>query len=183
MKIAHFSGELNSQYVKDVLKANLSLFGILFGLILLSVATGQFSNYDSQLEYNAALGVVEWGLPYFEFGNFINQPPLGFYIGALFLRCLGSSYAVGVTVATLFGVGCIFLLYKIGRILYENQTGLFAAAIFALTPWHVVLSRSFLIDIQCLFFSLLTCWWPSWQQRRIRRSSFYCQGFFSVLLS
>jgi 4-amino-4-deoxy-L-arabinose transferase-like glycosyltransferase len=58
-------------------------------------------------------------------------------------------------VPTLFGAGCIFLLYEIGRVLYEKRTGLFAAAIFASTPWHIVLSRSFLIDAQCLFFSLL----------------------------
>jgi 4-amino-4-deoxy-L-arabinose transferase-like glycosyltransferase len=145
----------SSGKLKTVLKNNLPLLGILFGFILMSVATGQFSNYDSELEYNAALGVIEWGLPYIEFGHFINQPPLGFYTGALFLRCFGSSYSVAVAVPTLFGVGCIFLLYEIGRVLYGKRTGLFAAAIFASTPWHIVLSRSFLIDAQCLFFSLL----------------------------
>lgn len=155
MEPTQFSGKLNLSYLKIVLRNNLPLLGILFGFILMSVATGQFSNYDSQLEYTAALGVNEWGLPYIEFGHFINQPPLGFYIGALFLRFFGSSYSVAVTVPTLFGAGCIFLLYEIGRVLYGKQTGLFAAAIFASTPWHIVLSRSFLIDVQCLFFSLL----------------------------
>ena len=155
MEPAQFSSKLDLAYLKIVLKNNLPLLGILFGFILMSVATGQFSNYDSELEYTAALGVIEWGLPYIEFGHFINQPPLGFYIGALFLRFFGSSYSVAVTVPTLFGAGCIFLLYEIGRVLYGRQTGLFAAAIFASTPWHIVLSRSFLIDSQCLFFSLL----------------------------
>ena len=145
----------SSGKLKTVLKNNLPLLGILFGFILISVATGQFSNYDSELEYTAALGVIEWGLPYHEFGHFINQPPLGFYVGALFLRLFGSSYSVAVAMPTLFGAGCIFLLYEIGRILYDKHTGLFAAALFASTPWHIVLSRSFLIDAQCLFFSLL----------------------------
>jgi len=174
VKAAQFSGELNLSQLKTVLKNNLPLLAILLGFILMSVATGQFSNYDSQVEYSAALGVTEYKMPYFDsdlncsapFGviehklpydnyTLINQPPLGFYIGALFLRCFGSSYAVAVAVPTLFGAGCIFLVYEIGRVLYEKQTGLFAAAIFALTPWHIVLSRSFLIDAQCLFFSLL----------------------------
>jgi 4-amino-4-deoxy-L-arabinose transferase-like glycosyltransferase len=169
MEPAQFSGKL-----KTVLRCNLPLFGILFGFILMSVATGQFSNFDSQVEYSAALGVTEYNMPYFNsdlnfsvpFGviehklpydncSLINQPPLGFYTGALFLSVFGSSYAVAVTVPTLFGAGCIFLLYEIGRVLYEKRTGLFAAAIFASTPWHIVLSRSFLIDAQCLFFSLL----------------------------
>jgi len=155
VKAAQFSGELNLPHLKTVLKNNLPLLGILLGFILMSVATGQFSNYDSELEYAAALGVNEWGLPYHELGHYINQPPLGFYTGALFLRAFGSSYAVAVAVPTLFGAGCIVLLYEIGRVLYDKRTGLFAAAIFASTPWHIVLSRSFLIDAQCLFFSLL----------------------------
>ena len=141
--------------LKTILRRNLPLLGILCGFILLSAATGQFSNYDSQLEYSAALGVNEWGLPYHTFGHFINQPPLGFYVGALFLMLYGSSYSVAVAVPTLFGVGCIVLLYAVGRVLYDEHTGLFAAALFASTPWHIVLSRSFLIDAQCLFFSLL----------------------------
>ena len=155
MKNAQFSGELNASSVKQFLATNLPLFAILFGFIVISVATGQFSNYDSQLEYSAALGVIEWGFPYLEFGHFINQPPLGFYIASLFLQVFGSSYTVAVTVTTLFGTGCIFLVYKLGKIVYGKQTGLLAAAIFAATPWHVLLSRSFLIDAQCLFFSLL----------------------------
>jgi 4-amino-4-deoxy-L-arabinose transferase-like glycosyltransferase len=142
-------------HLKTVLKNSLPLLGIMLGFILMSVATGEFSNYDSQVEYAAALGVNEWGLPYHEFGHFINQPPLGFYTGALFLRAFGSSYNVAVAVPTLFGAGCLVLLYEIGRVLYDRRTGLFAAAIFASIPWHIVLSRSFLIDAQCLFFSLL----------------------------
>jgi 4-amino-4-deoxy-L-arabinose transferase-like glycosyltransferase len=131
------------------------LLGILLGFLLLSFAAGEFTNYDTELEYAAVLGVIEWGLPFHEFGHYINQPPLGFYTGALFLVLFGSAYSVAVVVPTLFGAGCIIILYELGRELYDTRTGLFAAAIFAVTPWHIVFSRSFLIDAQCLFFSLL----------------------------
>jgi len=40
--------------------------------------------------------------------------------------------------------------------LYGNRSVLLAAGFFVLTPWHAFLSRSFLIDTQCLFFSLLS---------------------------
>jgi len=62
---------------------------------------------------------------------------------------------MGVVLVTLFGLGCIVLVYKIGKVLYGKTTGLLAAVLFASTPWAFVLSRSFLIDAQCLFFSLL----------------------------
>ena len=155
MQTAKHTDRLNPAYLKDSLKANLALIGILVGFVVLSVATGQFSNYDSELEYASALGVIEWGFPYLEFGHFINQPPLGFYIGSLFLGVFGSSYTVATTVTTLFSAGCIFLIYKLGTTIYTKQTGLLAAVIFAATPWNVLLSRTFLIDAQCLFWSLL----------------------------
>jgi hypothetical protein len=155
MKFEQVSDYLNLQYVEGFLRTNLSLLAILTSFIIISVATGQFSNYDSQLEYTATTSIIKTGLPYLETGNLINQPPLGFYIGALFLKCFGESYSAAVNLATVFGFACIILVYKIGKLLYGKSTGLLASALFALTPWHIVLSRSFLIDVQCLFLSLL----------------------------
>ena len=38
--------------------------------------------------------------------------------------------------------------------MYGKSTGLFAAALFALAPWQLILSRAYLIDVQCLLLSL-----------------------------
>ncbi|MBN1784415.1 MAG: glycosyltransferase family 39 protein [Candidatus Bathyarchaeota archaeon] len=169
------------EHLKTVLKNSLPLLGILLGFALLSVATGEFTNYDTGLEYNATLGVNKWGLPYHEFGHYINQPPLGFYTGALFLRVIGSSYSLAVTVPTLFGAGCLILLYQLGIVLYDKRTGLFAAGIFAVTPWHIVISRSFLIDAQCLFFSLLYLLVGIYATKRNSAKLFLLSGaFFGV---
>jgi 4-amino-4-deoxy-L-arabinose transferase-like glycosyltransferase len=94
-------------------------------------------------------------MPYMKYyGDMINQPPLGFYIEALFFKVFGLSFGNGVALIMLFGLGCTVLVYKIGEVLYGKTTGLLAAVLFASTPWELVLSRSFLIDVQCLFFSL-----------------------------
>jgi 4-amino-4-deoxy-L-arabinose transferase-like glycosyltransferase len=133
------------------------LLSILIGITIVLVSTVPFTNGDTQWEYEAALGVIKWGKPYvITFGNMINQPPLGFYVEALFFKIFGLSLETGVSLVTIFGLGCIILVYKIGKLLYSNLTGLLAAVLFALTPWQVVLSRSFLIDTQCLFFSLFS---------------------------
>ena len=70
---------------------------------------------------------------------------------------MGSALQVinGTVLVTLLGLGSTVVIYKIGKEIYGKPTGLFAAALFALSPWELVLSRSFLIDAQCLFFSLL----------------------------
>jgi 4-amino-4-deoxy-L-arabinose transferase-like glycosyltransferase len=143
------------EVVKNLLKKNFPLLGILLGSVLLSISLGPYSSWDSQIEFAAASGVVKWGLPYTTFGDMINVPPLGYYIDLIFFKVFGLSYETGIGVMTLFGLGCVFLVFKVGELLYGARTGLFAAALFALTPWQVIMSRVFLVDVQCLFFSLL----------------------------
>lgn len=85
----------------------------------------------------------------------INQPPLGFYMDAPVFHTFGLSYLNGVDVVTAFGLGCVVLIYALGTLLYGKRTGLVAAALFGIVPWHLYMSRIFLIDNQSLFFSLL----------------------------
>src|SRR3989304_921132 len=142
--------------IRKLLSENYPLLGILIGIVLISVSIGPFENWDTALEYEAASAVIRWGMPYVNsFGNLINQPPLGFYVEALFFTFFGTSIDTGVALITLLGLGCIIAVYKIGNVLYGKPTGLVAAALFALSPWELIFSRSFLIDVQCLFFSLL----------------------------
>jgi 4-amino-4-deoxy-L-arabinose transferase-like glycosyltransferase len=85
----------------------------------------------------------------------INQPPLGFYMDAPVFHIWGLSYLNGVSIVTAFGLGTVLALYALGTLLYGKWSGLMAAALFGLVPWHVYISRIFLIDNQSLFFSLL----------------------------
>ena len=147
---------LDKGSIRKLVSENYPLLSILIGVVLVSFSIGPYQNGDTRWEYEAGMGVIKWGMPYVNtFGNIMNQPPLGFYIEALFFKVFGLSIDRGVALVTLFGLGCIVLVYKIGKDLYGKPTGLFAAVLFALTPWELVLSRSFLIDVQCLFFSLL----------------------------
>ena len=127
---------------------------VLIGAFLVTASTGVYANWDAQLEYEAASSVVARGFPYVTTGLMINQPPLGFYIDAPVFLLAGLSYLNGVGVVTAFGLGCVALVYVLGVLLYGKNTGLVAAALFSVVPWHVYLSRIFLIDNQYLFFSL-----------------------------
>lgn len=131
------------------------LAGILIGAALVSASIGPLHNVDTQLEFGAALGVVKWGMPFINYGHVINQPPLAFYLAAVFLRVFSPSYDIGVAIVTIIGLGCTVLVYKIGKTFYGKSIAILAAALFSMTPWHLAISRSFLIDVQCLFFSLL----------------------------
>ncbi len=145
----------DKQSFSALLRENYPLLVILVGAVLVSASIGPFNNVDTQLEFDAALGVTKWGMPYITYGHVINQPPLAFYFAMPFLKVFGASYEVGAALVTLIGLGCTILVYTLGKTLYGKPTAILAAALFALTPWHLALSRSFLIDVQCLFFSLL----------------------------
>ena len=131
------------------------LLSVLIGFLLVSFSAGPYQNGDTSWEHEAMSGVLKYGLPYAN-GNLMDQPPLGFYIQAVFAKVFGLSINNGTFLVTLFGLGCIALIYGIGKFAYGKTTGFIAAALLAFSPWHLVLSRSFLIDVPCLFFSLLS---------------------------
>ncbi|HYA77963.1 MAG TPA: glycosyltransferase family 39 protein [Verrucomicrobiae bacterium] len=147
---------LRKDVVKKLLVGNIPLLGILVAVMLISISIGPFQNWDTNYEFQAAMGVIKWGMPYIDtFGSIASQPPLGFQIEALFFRIFGASIPVGTLLVTLFGLGSTIFAYLIGKKLYGKSTGLVAAALFALNPWELVLTRSFLIDAQYLFLSLV----------------------------
>lgn len=146
---------MDTKPLKTFFKAHYPLIGVLIGSFLIAASMGTYTNWDAQLEYEAATSTVAQGFPYLSTGLMINQPPLGFYSAAAAFQLIGSSYQNAVTLTTLFGVASVALVYALGALLYGRKTGLVASALFGLIPWHVYMSRIFLIDNQYLFWSLL----------------------------
>jgi Dolichyl-phosphate-mannose-protein mannosyltransferase len=68
----------------------------------------------------------------------------------------GVSDLAGRLVAVGIGMATILLAYLLGRLLYGHVTGLLAAAILALMPYHVVISRQVLLDGPMAFLATLT---------------------------
>ncbi|MCW3995432.1 MAG: glycosyltransferase family 39 protein [Candidatus Bathyarchaeota archaeon] len=146
---------VDTKNLSALLRCHYQLFGVLTAAFLILVSMGTYTNWDAQLEFEAASSVVHQGFPYVTTGLMINQPPLGFYVDAPVFHLMGLSYLNGIGITSAFGLGCVVLVYVLGAQLYGRKTGLAASALFALVPWHVYISRIFLIDVQCLFFSLL----------------------------
>ena len=59
-------------------------------------------------------------------------------------------------VAAAIGVGTVYLVYELGRVLYGSRTGLVAALLMALMPYHVVVTRQVLLDGPMTLFATLT---------------------------
>jgi len=147
---------LGNHNIRRLLREYYPLLAILIGVTLISIPMGPYRTLDTGLELSTVQGVLKWGYPYYkDWGNLFNEPPLGFYTEALFLRVFGLTEENGVVLITLFGLACTVMMYKLGKELYGKSPGLFAAAFFALAPWELILSRSFLIDTQCLLLSMI----------------------------
>ena len=142
-------------HLKQFLSEHYPLLAVLIGFLMVSLSLGPYTNGDTQWEMDAVAGVLNTGLPYAN-GYLMDQPPLGFYIQALWFTAFGVSIGNGAFLVTLFGLGCMALVYGLGRLFYSRTTGFFAALLFAFSPWHLILSRTFLIDVPCLFFTLLS---------------------------
>jgi 4-amino-4-deoxy-L-arabinose transferase-like glycosyltransferase len=142
--------------IRKLLVEYYPLLAILIGVALISIPLGPFRTLDTGLELSTAQGVMRWGYPFYkDWGNLFNEPPLGFYIEALFFRVFSATEENGVWLITLFGLGCTVMVYELGKEFYARSTALFAAAFFALAPWELILTRAFLIDTQCLFLSMI----------------------------
>ena len=66
------------------------------------------------------------------------------------------SPVIGRLMSVAFGVGTVFLVYLVGKILYSRRVGLLAAMIVALMPYHVVVTRQILLDGPLAFFATLS---------------------------
>ncbi len=142
--------------VKNFFIENYQIFAVIVGYLLVAFSIGPYYNGDTAWETQAVQGVIKYGLPYTNGFYLMDQPPLGFYIQAVFAKVFGLSLGNGTFLVTLFGLGAVILVYLIGKEVYNKTTGFFAALLFAFSPWQLILSRTFLIDVQCLFFSLLS---------------------------
>ncbi|TSC80080.1 MAG: hypothetical protein G01um101429_284 [Parcubacteria group bacterium Gr01-1014_29] len=101
---------------------------------------------------------LEWFDPYIPSWtkfSFHDHPPLVFLIQHVFMRIFGETPFTFRLPSALFGIASVYLLYLIGKHLYSEKVGLFAAAFLGVTVNHVVISRLGLQESYVIFFILL----------------------------
>lgn len=129
---------------------------------------------DEPIYYDHALrfGLGEWQLEYFKKPTFFLYF-YGLFYAFTFLYTPFLDWApfvnafwedpslvasVGRLVSVLFAVGAVYLLYKIGRRVFNPAIGLAAAFLLAINTTHLRVSAIVISDIPSLFFILLSGW-------------------------
>jgi dolichyl-phosphate-mannose-protein mannosyltransferase len=68
----------------------------------------------------------------------------------------GTNDLLGRLISAAIGVATIYVVYRLGHLLYGRRAGVIAALIFAFMPYHVVVSRQVLLDGPETLFATLT---------------------------
>ena len=81
-----------------------------------------------------------------EFPIFFTSHPgreaLFFYLAAPFCALFGLNHVTIKVVSALVGVGCLPLIYLVGREMFGRRVGLWAAFLLSISHWHIILSRT-----------------------------------------
>ena len=71
---------------------------------------------------------------------------------------LSTLYTLCRVTVVLFGVGSLWVIYRLGERLHDYRTGLIAAFLLSLSPLHVINSHFATTDVPLTFFIMLTLW-------------------------
>jgi 4-amino-4-deoxy-L-arabinose transferase-like glycosyltransferase len=82
--------------------------------------------------------------------------PLLFQFVLALLFNFGVSDLAARLLAVAIGVATVFIVYRLGSLLYGESTGILAALILAVMPYHVVVSRQVLLDGPMVMCATLT---------------------------
>src|ERR1044071_7226570 len=82
--------------------------------------------------------------------------PLLFQFLLALLFNFGVSDLAARLLAVAIGVAAVFIVYRLGSLLYGEYTGILAALILAVMPYHVVVSRQVLLDGPMVLCATLT---------------------------
>jgi hypothetical protein len=81
--------------------------------------------------------------------------PLLFQFMLAVLYSFGITDLIGRLLAVAIGTATVYVVYRLGDLLYDKNVGLLAALILALMPYHVIVSRQVLLDGPLVFCSTL----------------------------
>jgi 4-amino-4-deoxy-L-arabinose transferase-like glycosyltransferase len=82
------------------------------------------------------------------------EPNLIFY--GLYPLEVGKALLIGRTLSVLFGITTVFIVYLIGKLLYNEEVGILSSLLLSLTPLHVIHSHFLTNDVPVTFWILTT---------------------------
>lgn len=166
---------------------------LLLGILLLAAFMRLFriSDYltflgdegrDALVVYNILHGKLTLLGPTASVGGFF-LGPIYYYFMAPFLFLFNYDPVGAAVMVALFGIATVYLTYRVGREFFNERAGLFAAALYAVSPLVIAYSRSSWNPNLMPFFSLITLYilYKAVSKNSARLFTF-CGFLFGVLM-
>ena len=150
---------------------------LLAGLWLRLASLGQEHLYGDEAEYAIVARYLSRDATFLAYPAiegmgptpFVSQPPLVLYVMALSMKLFGATDFAAILPSVLFGAATIVAVYALGSRLGGRFVGLGAAALVAVMPFHIEMSRRAMLDAGYVFFLVLTAYFlVAWLQERTR---------------
>ncbi|MBL8269269.1 ArnT family glycosyltransferase [Steroidobacter sp.] len=132
-----------------------------FGLLLIATGIGLRDPWPADeprfaLIVRDMVATGEWLLPRVGGDVYADKPPLFFWLMGLSLLATGSLRIAFLLPSLLAGIGCVLLIYDLGRRLWTRETGLAAGLALLLTIQFVWQARQAQIDATLCFWCVLS---------------------------
>ncbi|HEY8240461.1 MAG TPA: glycosyltransferase family 39 protein, partial [Kiritimatiellia bacterium] len=141
--------------------AAIALFAAALFFTFHRLGSGSLAPWDESLTAERSremLASGDWLTPQLGFEPNFQKPPLYYWITATLFRAIGQDeFSVRLTSAC-FGLGCVVLVFLLGRGAGGPGCGLLCAAALALNPHWMFLTRQGMLD-SGMAFGLLGCTW------------------------
>ncbi len=142
--------------IKNRLVLENKLSYILLIVILFAAATIRFYNisqlglryWDAALYIRKTIQFLDGGTTDQAFGHIL-------ILSAVFLL-FGKDPLFALLLSAFIGTLNVYIIFLLGKELYDEKVGFLAASLLAVTEYHILYSRSALIQSDLAFFSLLT---------------------------
>jgi len=124
--------------------------------VLYAFRAAELVDYDESADQPTPLEWFDGNIPWWTSLSFHDHPPLVFWIQHVSMRIFGETNFGFRVPSALFGIAAVYLVYCIGRRLYNEWVGFFSALALAVSTNHVYISRSGMQESQTIFFILLS---------------------------
>ena len=112
-------------------------------------------DFDNSISQPSILEFLGPQIPFWAHLSFSDHPPLVFLAQNISMAIFGENTFAFRLPSALLGIASVYLIYLIGRRLFSQNSGLAAAAIYAITLNGVYISRLGLQESYVIFFLLL----------------------------
>ena len=120
-----------------------------------------FHAFNEGFYVNISLADMHRGLfAWFTHPLDLNNPPLYSLVVTTLFRLFGQSVELARLVSVVSGIVTVWLVFELGRTLFDKRTGVVGAMILALMPGAVLVGRNAQVDplLVALMFGSVVCW-------------------------